>query len=203
MLRAFKSSRRQSSLPPSWASRKQKPSKARLSFLGCPGEDLNLHAFRHYHLKVARLPITPPGQMTTLFCGNFFFLRRLCCRSCGLRVGVAAALVDRYRAAHGALDVVRGLAADKVELGAARTRTAQDFYIIYHRRVERKDFLDPDARGDFSHGKHRTRLMTVLNGQYHAFERLLADVFSGKFFFVGLLLGFKLDDVLPDAHHVT
>src|SRR3989344_494469 len=64
MLRAFKSSRRQSSLPPSWASRKQKPSKARLSFLGCPGEDLNLHAFRHYHLKVACLPISTPGQMS-------------------------------------------------------------------------------------------------------------------------------------------
>ena len=27
----------------------------------CPGQDSNLHALRHYHLKVARLPISPPG----------------------------------------------------------------------------------------------------------------------------------------------
>ena len=28
----------------------------------CPGQDLNLHALRRYHLKVVRLPISPPGR---------------------------------------------------------------------------------------------------------------------------------------------
>ena len=32
----------------------------------CPGEDLNLHVFRHYHLKVAWLPITAPGHIFAL-----------------------------------------------------------------------------------------------------------------------------------------
>ena len=27
----------------------------------CPGEDSNLHGFRHWYLKPARLPIPPPG----------------------------------------------------------------------------------------------------------------------------------------------
>jgi hypothetical protein len=31
--------------------------------LWCPGEDLNLHALRHMHLKHTCLPITPPGQV--------------------------------------------------------------------------------------------------------------------------------------------
>src|SRR2546421_12682324 len=30
--------------------------------LGCPGQDLNLHASRRYHLKVVRLPVPPPGR---------------------------------------------------------------------------------------------------------------------------------------------
>ncbi len=29
----------------------------------CPGQDLNLHALRRYHLKVVRLPISPPGRV--------------------------------------------------------------------------------------------------------------------------------------------
>ena len=29
----------------------------------CARQDLNLHAFRHYHLKVARLPIPPRAQL--------------------------------------------------------------------------------------------------------------------------------------------
>src|SRR5438105_15604193 len=33
------------------------------SSLMCAGEDLNLHAFRHYHLKVACLPISAPAQV--------------------------------------------------------------------------------------------------------------------------------------------
>src|SRR5690606_33183742 len=31
----------------------------------CPGEDLNLHVFRHTHLKRAWLPVTAPGQVLT------------------------------------------------------------------------------------------------------------------------------------------
>ena len=44
----------------------------------CPGEDLNLHAHnRRYHLKVVRLPISPPGQVSTTYLyHNFFCLRR-------------------------------------------------------------------------------------------------------------------------------
>src|SRR6476469_4119681 len=32
----------------------------------CPGQDLNLHASRRYHLKVVRLPIPPPGLVSWL-----------------------------------------------------------------------------------------------------------------------------------------
>lgn len=32
----------------------------------CPGEDSNLHAFRHMHLKHTCLPITPPGHFFKL-----------------------------------------------------------------------------------------------------------------------------------------
>jgi hypothetical protein len=31
----------------------------------CPGQDLNLHALRRYHLKVVRLPISPPGRRSS------------------------------------------------------------------------------------------------------------------------------------------
>ena len=37
---------------------------AALIFLVCPGEDLNLHALRHIHLKDACLPISTPGQVS-------------------------------------------------------------------------------------------------------------------------------------------
>src|SRR3989344_192910 len=33
-----------------------------LEYYRCPGEDLNLHALRHTHLKRTWLPITPPGH---------------------------------------------------------------------------------------------------------------------------------------------
>jgi hypothetical protein len=36
--------------------------------LYCPGQDLNLHALRRYHLKVVRLPIPPPGRS----CGRVY-----------------------------------------------------------------------------------------------------------------------------------
>src|SRR3989344_3220232 len=36
--------------------------QGRLFCLLCPGEDSNLQALRHYHLKVASLPISPPGH---------------------------------------------------------------------------------------------------------------------------------------------
>ncbi len=35
----------------------------------CPGQDLNLHALRRYHLKVVRLPISPPGR-----CGDDYIV---------------------------------------------------------------------------------------------------------------------------------
>lgn len=42
-----------------------KKAKPRLSLLKrgfqCPGQESNLHALRHTHLKRARLPIPPPG----------------------------------------------------------------------------------------------------------------------------------------------
>ncbi len=34
-----------------------------LRFARCPGEDLNLHTFRHIHLKDACIPISPPGHI--------------------------------------------------------------------------------------------------------------------------------------------
>ena len=104
---------------------------------------------------------------------------------------------------HGALDVTRGLAADKVELGAARARAAQDLHLVYHRRVEREDLLHPYSGRDLADGKHRSRLGTVLDREYGALERLLADVLGGDRLFVGGLAGFKLDNVLPDAHDIA
>lgn len=39
---------------------------AGLICLWCPGEDLNLHALRHIHLKDACIPISPPGHFNQL-----------------------------------------------------------------------------------------------------------------------------------------
>ncbi len=39
----------------------------------CPGQDLNLHALRRYHLKVVRLPISPPGRITKIQYSRYFF----------------------------------------------------------------------------------------------------------------------------------
>ncbi len=41
----------------------------------CPGQESNLHALRHTHLKRARLPIPPPGHQLSgakvdIFCEN-------------------------------------------------------------------------------------------------------------------------------------
>ncbi len=36
----------------------------------CPGGDLNSHELPHYHLKVARLPIPPPGLIILII--NYF-----------------------------------------------------------------------------------------------------------------------------------
>ena len=38
------------------------PSEETLTGFWCPGQESNLHASRHTHLKRARLPIPPPGQ---------------------------------------------------------------------------------------------------------------------------------------------
>jgi hypothetical protein len=35
--------------------------------LNCPGQESNLHALRRYHLKVVRLPISPPGLVSPLY----------------------------------------------------------------------------------------------------------------------------------------
>ncbi len=51
-----------------------------LSYKWCPREDSNLHALRRYHLKVVRLPISPPGHIarctirTFLLFQVFFFV---------------------------------------------------------------------------------------------------------------------------------
>ena len=40
----------------------------------CPGQESNLHALRHTHLKRARLPIPPPGLLEIVVCkSNTFF----------------------------------------------------------------------------------------------------------------------------------
>ena len=39
------------------------PSEETLTGFWCPGQESNLHASRHTHLKRARLPIPPPGQL--------------------------------------------------------------------------------------------------------------------------------------------
>ena len=46
------------------AQNKNRPSRA--FFVLCAGEDSNLHALRRYHLKVVRLPISPPAQYFAL-----------------------------------------------------------------------------------------------------------------------------------------
>jgi hypothetical protein len=60
--------------------RAQNPHQCGFCARVCPGEDLNLHALRHMHLKHTCLPITPPGQVEKLyynFCFHFF-RNRLC-----------------------------------------------------------------------------------------------------------------------------
>lgn len=45
-----------------------------ISVLWCPGQESNLHALRHTHLKRARLPIPPPGLLEIVVCkSNTFF----------------------------------------------------------------------------------------------------------------------------------
>ena len=39
------------------------PSEETLTGFWCPGQESNLHASRHTHLKRARLPIPPPGHI--------------------------------------------------------------------------------------------------------------------------------------------
>ena len=39
------------------------PSEETLTGFWCPGQESNLHASRHTHLKRARLPIPPPGHL--------------------------------------------------------------------------------------------------------------------------------------------
>ncbi len=59
----FKSSRKRSSSLSSWAPYKSKSHlRAIKIYLWCPGEDLNLHTFRHIHLKDTCIPISPPGH---------------------------------------------------------------------------------------------------------------------------------------------
>src|SRR3989338_6609185 len=146
----------------------------------CPGEELNLHVLRHTHLKRACLP----GFSTRALCRTNLLYRSFGSlwsgfpdRSGCFGVGVSSALVDRDRAAHSALAVVRGLAAYKVELGAARARAAQHLDLVYHRRVEREYLFNPHARGDAAHRKGRPCLGAVLDRKDSALKRLLADVF--------------------------
>ena len=64
------------------------------SAFSCPGQESNLHALRHTHLKRARLPIPPPGryrsfpelrcakvilffELPTLFCEKNYLLKNL------------------------------------------------------------------------------------------------------------------------------
>ena len=65
-----------------------------ISAFSCPGQESNLHALRHTHLKRARLPIPPPGryrsfpelrcakvilffELPTLFCEKIYLLKNL------------------------------------------------------------------------------------------------------------------------------
>ena len=65
-----------------------------ISAFSCPGQESNLHALRHTHLKRARLPIPPPGryrsfpelrcakvilffELPTLFCEKNYLLKNL------------------------------------------------------------------------------------------------------------------------------
>ena len=41
------------------------PSEETLTGFWCPGQESNLHASRHTHLKRARLPIPPPGHKSS------------------------------------------------------------------------------------------------------------------------------------------
>ena len=51
------------------------PSEETLTGFWCPGQESNLHASRHTHLKRARLPIPPPGHHGITVCkSNTFFL---------------------------------------------------------------------------------------------------------------------------------
>ncbi len=50
---------------PFWGKAKPRRKKFRQGFQ-CPGQESNLHALRHTHLKRARLPVPPPGHLVGL-----------------------------------------------------------------------------------------------------------------------------------------
>ena len=52
------------SLKKQWASVAEAHQKISEKGLWCAGEDSNLHALRRYHLKVVRLPVSPPAQIS-------------------------------------------------------------------------------------------------------------------------------------------
>src|SRR3954465_4535513 len=58
-------------------SQKKKPVFRRVR---CPGQDLNLHALRRYHLKVVRLPIPPPGRVVALRSAGELYADDAMCR---------------------------------------------------------------------------------------------------------------------------
>ncbi len=55
----------------------------------CPGQDLNLHASRRYHLKVVRLPIPPPGLFVARIVLSRRIIRRVDAAANGSRVAEA------------------------------------------------------------------------------------------------------------------
>src|SRR3989344_3611012 len=181
--------------------------KSRLVRLWCPGQELNLQAFRRYHLKVVRVPISPPGQH------NHFIKKQR--RSKFLRHGRRRAewsvhfqqkMIARKNLlclcghlffhfflhaeiSHLAGNFLGGLLTDVIELGSANFGAFQYFYLVYDGRVEGKNFLNPNPGGYTADGEGGSGFGAVLACKHKTFESLEADF--------ALLL-----DLLPDADSI-
>ena len=98
---------------------------------------------------------------------------------------------------------LRGLLADKVELGATNTRALHDFNRINNWRIERECLFYPDAGERCAYRKGRSSLLTVFDREYKTFKSLLTSIFNSLFFLVGTAALLKLNNILYDTHGIA
>src|SRR3989344_1457492 len=166
-----------------------------------------------YHLKVVRLPISPPGHSkhynkNTLGCylyalrslngrGIFlFFLSfRFCRRSFGSRFYRKFWGGDRFIALEIhlagvpqlALHLLSGLLANEIKLCATHLRTPHDLDRVNSGRIEGEGLFYPYPRERRTYRKHSARFGAVFHREDEPLKGLETRVFSNLLFFVGTL----------------